>query len=652
MPKQLKAHKFKEEVEDYINKIIYDFEYLPSKNSKLIDDNTFEQVVDLLEFKHTERDYEWMSEIMDSELFAIINTDASGWASQYFQSRDFVEVKLEGNSEKDEKKCIAAKKCLNSTLNNRGIYHYHKYIRARLINNIRSQIYALCWWEKKKKPVVTGFNEEYIGEGTEESPVEIQRTPIYEDNVTLDRFNYEPIDPRNIFTDNKYCYSIQDKDYIIIRSEVSYEELKSQEEDKGYFNLHLIKESVKSKTQTDTARETYEKDVNRGYHDKKVITLYDKLMRFGKLWCMVKTRDGDGYPVEVVPGYDKSGEVLNDAELVECIIEQVIVGSIRVLIRFQPNPYKDSLGNTYRPVIRGLCYIHPTKDTGLGDGKLLKENQITINDGLNMAADRAKLATLPTLIGKRSSMEDNSSLYFAPEHIMQVENPREDLKELKISDNITGIMSIVQVAKDSGQKATAVYPTTMGSVPYQASTTATAVAGAEQRTNLRSNYKSLTFEYTYLLDFYWTILQMTYQFAEDKTAFQMMGKDAQWFDPDQDYSYSPVSSNIELEYNKYRKIQNYDQHIGRLVGLVQSVPQVIPIIAHMIRRTLELQGDEYVTVAKMIENFSGATPQQEGGENPTPQQIPNMNTVETSNQYGYPTSPTQEGLRLLGGGMR
>jgi hypothetical protein len=650
MPKTLKKHKFNEDVERIVMGIVHGEEYLKSKSAKGSDTINFESIIDLMECVRSEKDYSWLSDFFDPELFSIISTDASGWASQYFQTRDFVEVKLEGLTERDVKKCSAAKKCLNGTLNNRGIYHYHKYMRARLINALAGQVYALCWWDKKILPQLIGYSEEYRGDGTEESPMEIVKVPQYGEKVIVDRFNYEPLDPRNVYTDNKYCYSVQEKDYVIIRSETSYEELKADEKPKDYFNLHVVKELYRPDVQTETARETYEQNEESKKGKNAIIQNFDKFIRFGKMWCIVKEREQDGYPSKVIPGYDKDGIPLQEAELFECIIEWVSVRNAQVLIRFQPNPYRDTNGVPYRPVLRGWCYIHPTKDVGLSDGKVLKEINIMINDSINMGMDRVKLATLPTLVGKRSSLEDNTTIFFAPEHIMEVENPREDLQELKMSDDITGVMNLAQYGKLSAQKATAIFPTTMGDVPAQSSTTATAVAGAENRTNIRANYKSLTFEYTYLLDFYWMILQMTHQFAEDETALKLMGADSQQFDPDQEYSYSPVSSNIEMEYNKNKKIANYDQHIGRLAGLAETIPQVLPIIAHMIRRTLELQGDEYQTISKMIEGLATAKPQVEGEGGGMPkQQIPNMNTPESSNQYGMPVTPQEEDGRL--GGM-
>lgn len=652
MPKKTK-HKFDEDSENALINFIVNQEYQTSKSARQAEIADFESLIQMLEGVRAEKNYSWMSDVDLGYLAGKILVDASNWANQYFQSRDFVDVKLEGNEENDVKKCSAAKKCINQTLNNRRIYHYHKYIRGRTINSLFGQIYGVCWWEKKTKPYIKEyqFKEETLDLDvfgmpiTSEDQVPAVRrtpTPIYDEEIILDQFNYDVVDPRNVFMDSTYQYSVQDKPWLIFRFENTYEQLKTDEDKYEYFNLDFVKELIKSQSKTETAKETYLKDEQDREPTKPVSKKVDRLLRFGKAWAIVKERDENGYPKIISPAYHKNGDIPEKAELVNAIIELVIVGGNKILIRFQPNPFRDSRGNNYYPVIRGWCYIHPTKDIGLSDGKYLKEIEIAINDHFNMGSDRVKLATLPTLKGKKYALEDNDTIYFEPEHVMELEDPVTDLQEFKLSDNVSGTIEMIQMLEGTGDRTTAIFPSTTGELPRKASTTATAIAGSEQRQNSRANYKSLTFEYTFLLDFYWVILQMTHQFASEKTAWKMMGDDAPYFDPDPDYSYTPVTSNIETEFNKYRKIQLYDQTIGRLSGLAKVVPEIIPIIAHIIRRQLELQGDEYQTIAKMLENFSKAKPRPEGS---TPNQPEDIKETPTSNQMGQPMSPAEEGTR-------
>jgi hypothetical protein len=643
-------HKFDENVENLLCKDLVDGEYSVGKRAKDADLLDFDAMIDMLECKRNEKDYEWMSDIFIPEFPSLILTDASGWANQYFKTRDFVEVKLEGNEPDDNKKCIAAKRTLNQTLNRRKLHHYIKYIRGRLINTLHSEVYALCWWEKKVNPKIIGYRDkaEELGvdiegnEITSEDQIPATYTvqePVMGKEIVFDHFNYDILHPANVVTDNKYCYSVQDKDWIYIRSETNYESLKAQEKSKGYFNLDLVKE-LQYPPETEESKETYNKDEGKPTSDKVVIKYFDRLMRFGKSWANIKSRTEDDYPLEITPGYDKDGEILEKAELVDTIMEFVVSGSSKILIRFQPNPYRDTKGESYKPIARGLCYIHPTKDSGLSDGKNIRELQVAINDNFNMGQDRVKLATLPTLKGKRLAIEDNSTIYFEPQHVMQLDNP-DDLVEFKLSDNIEGSLKMQGMLASKGQQVMAIYPTTMGQLPEMASTTATAVAGAETRGNARENYKSLTHEYTFQLDQYWIILQMTYQFAEVETAMKMMGDVAQYYDPDADYAYSPVSSNIETQYNKHRKLQIIDQFIGRLVQFPN--PNTTKLLNYLLSLSFEAFDKEFPEYKKYLLD-ERVSPQPEvgagGGE-----QMGKLSAVPTTNQTGTPQSSQEQMTR-------
>jgi hypothetical protein len=295
------------------------------------------------------------------------------------------------------------------------------------------------------------------------------------------------------------------------------------------------------------------------------------------------------------------------------------------------------------PLARGWCYIHPTKDKGLSDGQFIRPLANAVNDIFNMAVDRTKLATLPTMKGRKYSLEDNSTIYFEPEHVMELESP-DDIEEFKLDDNPEGAMNMIAYLTGKQQQISSIYPTTMGQMPARVET-ATAVSGAAQMSNLRANYKSLTFEYTYFADFYWIMNQMTYQFMLADTAKVVMGEDAQFFDANADYVYVPVSSNIEQEFNKYKKIQNNDQMIGRLVGLAKVFPQVIEAIALILKDTLELGGKEYGEVKGIIERLSQSKPQLEGGNGST--QPADMQGMATSNQGGMPMSTGEMGAREM-----
>ena len=660
-----KNHKFNPDVESKVTDLVYR-EYETAKGNQGLDNSDFEAVVDLLECNRNEKNYEWNSDVFYPEYAAELNTEMSEAANQYFPSRDFVDVYLESDDPEGMQKCKASKKLLNKTLNARYLRYYLKYMRAKVINTTARSVVAVAWWEKEIKSVQVGTNRIPFALDVDEQGQKITDTetqipaigyreePVMGKQIVKDRFNFDVIDPRNVFYDNKYTYTLQDKAWITFRSETNYGDLKDEAEMCGYINLDLVKDKVegnKTLPETETSKDTYNKDAGQQKIDKPVVKDFDKLTRFGKVWAIVK-EDFNGIPVKIEPGVDEQGNVKKDAVLVESITEVAIfdAGSNRILIRFQPNCFIDSKNHHYRPVFRGLNYIHPTKDVGMSDGMYARELQVALNDGLNMGIDRARLATMPTMLVQEYDYEDNDQIYFEPEHKIPVKDVDKSLKWMDLKDDSRGMMALSQLFISGMQKVTAKFPSSMGEIPGQASTTATAIAGSESRTNLRANYKSLTFEYTFLCELYWMILNMTKQLAEEETIQNILGPElAKFLDPDCDYQYQPVSSNIETQYNKMKKIQSLDQTIGRLSGLVKILPQVVPVIAYCIQMQLELHGEEFQSIEKMLGKLSQSKPIAE--ETGAPVTQPKDGSIATSNQNQIPMGGMEEDARGMGRGM-
>lgn len=646
MPRKKKdANKFGDLVEKEVTRRLYD-EYTVAERNQAADSAEFESIIDILECKRTEKDYDWLSDVFIPEYPSIHLTEASQWANQYFPTRDFVDTYLDGSTEENVEKAKVAKKFINSMLNVKNLYHYGKYMRARGINSTFGCCYAVCSWKQVLKEVETVVQkQQQAGVGYDGQPYMMQVPEAKVETVVVeDRFHYEVPDPRNVFTDSSYCYSIQEKEWIIIRSEMSYEQLKEMEKENGYFNLEILKKAKPEKI-TETARKLGD---DSGEPDETQLKYFDILERFGKSWAVVEEKDNDGYPLKIAPAYNDSGELKESAELVESIITMAFSGGLKTLIRFQPTPFKTSKNVPFRPIVRGLNYIHPTKDVGMSDAKYARELQVALNDTINLSNDRVKLATMPTLKVRRYALEDNDSIYFEPEHMMLVENP-DDITEFQIRDNMQGALAQAQMFINKMQQVESIYPTTMGDLPGRASTTATAIQGAESRTNLRANYKSLTFEYTFLTEFYWMMMQMGYQFMRPETATAMLGDTAQYFDPEADYHFQPVSSNIEIEYNKNQKVKNIDQMIGRLSGLVQFMPGIIFPILKMTQMQFELLGQEVQTIVpylvKVIE--MGMNPEGKNQTETPADQGPPM----TSNQAGVPVQGLEEQVRGGQGNM-
>jgi len=621
MAKPKTKHEFDESLETELAKRIIDGEYATSKINRQADNDDFQTYIDLLESERNEKDYDWMSDISIPEFPSHVLTQASIDVNQYFQTRDFVEVYIEDEGKKAIAAANATKELINRTLNQKHLYHYQKFVRSRLINNLNGYVYAEAWWEKETKNEIIGkrakivnldvdvYGNKITDENIQSPAREVISEDIYGDVPVVDRFNYNILDPRNVFTDNRYAYSLQQKDWIIIRSEKSFMQLKAEADEEGYFNLHLL-ENVQGTPDTQTSKETDNKDENQNRKDYAGQEYFDKLKRYGKHWVIIKERDENEYPTKVIPGIDSFGNIKSGAEFIEMVMVFALNSGHKTLIAFHPTPYISADGVPFKPVLRGLCYIHPTKDNGMGDAKYAKELQIGIDDTFNISQDRVMLATLPTLKGKRSVTEDNNSIYFEPQHTIELEDPEGDLQEFKISDDIGGALNQISVLTSKMQQVTSIFPTTMGDLPAMSSTTATAVAGADQRTNIRSNYKSLTYEFTFLTDLYWMVQQMTWAFSMPQTAIKLMGDKVYDFSPSLNYTYKPLSQSIETEQSKTAKIKNLNQALSYIQNIQH--PDVVKMINYLIYQILKLVGDEPANFADIFLN-PNIPIQQEGG---------------------------------------
>ena len=262
------ARPKKTEIEDVLLEIL-NAEYIDAKRNNNAPTADYDAMLDMLDSIRTEKDYDWQSDVFIPEVPSIILTECSTWTQQYFISRDFVEVYLEKGGDKEELACKAVKKLVNATLNNKNIYHFEKYIRARLINILASCVYLVCRWEQKAIKVKVGTNRipeevrdsenQLVLDEYGKSAITYREEDVFEDKVLWDRFNYDVLDPANVFTGTKYSYSAQDADFIDIREEVTYEDLKDKEKENGYINLDKVKK-LTPPVKTDTSRESYDKD--------------------------------------------------------------------------------------------------------------------------------------------------------------------------------------------------------------------------------------------------------------------------------------------------------------------------------------------------------------------------------------------------------
>ena len=614
-------------------------------NNEYISD-VYEKGLSSIDGYTTSEKYSWQSDVNIPEFFSSYITEASIVATQYFQTRDFVEVYLEGDKPEDKKKCDAVKTLINKMLNRKDLYYFQKLMRATSIRQLAGVVYMLCWWEQDIITTQDIEQEEQIIPASDTEPPRIVSIPktVTKEHIIKDCFNCDVIDPRNVFVSPEYAYSIQEKRYVIIRHEKSYDDLVRDKERCNYFNLDKVK-ALKPSAETETARESYNKDT-RYVFPEVTYPLYDVYERYGKFWSVVHERDRHGIPVRISPGIDHQGNPLDNAELIETIITFVKSGSTYILIRFDPQRYVTSKNIPYRPIVRGVYYIHPTRSEGTTDTDFSINLQKAINDTINISNDRVMLATFPAFKMRKYGDIDPSELVISPNKPILLEDPVNDLQELKISDNVVGALSQSAMLINELQQLRAIFPTTMGNIgSIKASTTATAVAGAEQRTDMRMAYKSLSFEYTFNCELYWMILQMAYQFMRQETAEEILGNLIVYFDPDADYTYKPVTSAIELEYSKKTKIQNYTN----LLQIVSSLkhPQAVSIVNYILLEILKLMGGEY----SVIQSIFSQQPQQAqppSSEPLTTGHTPKPQTPSSTNQYGMEMTEVETGVREMG----
>jgi len=610
---------------------IYDNELLIAESNQDYSDNNFESYLGLLDNVRDEKEYDWQSDIRIPEFVSHFLSQSAIDVGQYFGTRDFVEVMINDKSDQAKASAEAAKELINRTLNKRSLYHYQKFVRGKGTCNLAGKVYLKCWWEQELEEQQTGTTLEAVELDTDvngrplkfewqEPATTTREVPLIEEVAVRDCFNYDVWDQRNVFTSDEHVYSLQDKEWIIFRSETTLSELESTQESNEYFNLDVLDSAAQT---TDTKEESYQKNDIKENHSKAE-RAYDLLERYGKYWVIEEKG-------KVKPGIDENGEVLETATYEEVIIT-IVKGTTKTLIGFKKTHFIDANGLPFRPCIRGTCYIHPTNDEGMGDGQNVRELQTAIDDTFNVSQDRVMMATMPLLKGARQSIEDNSSIYIKPGHLMEL-NDVGDVQEFKITDNIMGALNQLKFLEDKGRQVDSSNETTTGGVPSIASTTATAVSAATASSNTRINYKSLSYEYTCLLDLYWMIQQMTYRFATDKTGFELIGDKLMDFNPSLEYYYTPLSQSIETEASKSVKRKEWTMLLQTIVQIQH--PDAVKMINFILKEIVKLMGDEYENVMPFDEN----TPAQTGGQQGKVAGDP------TSNQYGMAQSPEEMAVR-------
>jgi hypothetical protein len=512
-------------------------------------------------------------------------------AGLYFKTHDFVEVYVGNDDEMSIRSAKVNKDLINNTLNRRDLWFYQKYMRAVNMKNICGVTYFRCWWEQETTEEKVGTEQvpERVGSDPEGNSVErMVEQDVMQEVVLKDHFNFDVIDPRDVFTDPSYTYSLQEKKWIILRFNATIDELETNADTMEYFNLDKLKE-VRTPPK---AGAKGDKTTHHGLDNKidaptTPLKNWTILQRLGKHWVIVKERDEAGNVIDAKCGVDTNGKKKKGAELHEMVITFAVNDYNRVLIGYNPSRCIDARGNPYRPITRALCYIHPAKDDGMGDGKCLKELQVGINDTLNMENDRTKLHTIPIMQGNQHDITDNESLEWKPGAFWQTESGNV-LQEVQVGGDVNGALNQIVMYKNAMQQASGISAETQSKLAAP-TTTATATANQAQRSDTRSNYRTLTMENTGLSDLYWFITQMAAQYMKEQTAYEVLGEDIQFFNPYIDFTYKPLSASLNDDASRQAKVQNWIS----ILGYIANDPERRAAVDYILGEVASLMGKEY-----------------------------------------------------------
>ncbi len=581
---------------------------------------------------------EWMADTYLPEFFTEMTVQSGLEAAQEFRRRDYVEIYHESKEDKHRLAGEAKKELINRVLNQRHLHYFQKRMRASGLKNMSGNVYFRCKWERKtiKKMSIEPQAipiENPIEGGQQEAIVDVE---VETDQVIFDRFNLEVLDPRNVFVSPEITYSLSDKKRVTVQYDTDIKEMTDKEELMGYFNLDKVKKALENTEASPT-------DVVEGDETKDEPSVYQwtalKPIKAIEVhldeWVLVG-KNG----IEIKPGIDNQGNHVEKAVLMKIIKAIVDIGDKKILVRYQRYPFRDPFGIPYNPIVLGKCYIHPTDDMGVGDGKASYSLEKARNGIFNMGIDRVALATLPSLkAGTNSAQEFRKTWRFEPRAIFETYDPN-DLQEFKLSDDISGVGDIMGILTSAQQASNASFPTAQGGLPL-ASTSATATAASESRTDARSFYKGLTYNNTALMEIYDRIGWMYWQFALPETAEKRMGDKIFDFNPFLDHTFKTVTESLETDSSRQAKIAILDNMFVQSSQIQNK--NTLKQLNYIFTKKAKLLGDEYEDVNDVLfdeeEEFvaSGA----QGS-------LPAQGGVGTTNQTGQQINPIEAGARVSG----
>lgn len=627
----------KEEIEKIENVILVntEAEFDIDVRNKRRENEEFERNQAMYDLVPDQPEEQWMANTVIPEFWTEVTVQTGLEMKQEFTRRDFVEIYHESKDDKHRLAGEARKELYNRVLNKRHLHYFQKRAKASGLKNIHGNVYGRAKWERKTI-ATTKMEREIIPlpnpipGGQQEVVVEMEVPG--EDQVIFDRFNLDILDPRNVFESPESAFTMTDKQRVSVQFNTNIGEMRDDEELMGYFNLDKVEEALKGmeggKTDVETGTEQDDKP------DEYVFTALKTFKGVEIHLDAWVISDGEG----IKPGIDIKGIPLKNAVLEKIIKAFVVVNEKKILVRYQRYPFRTPIGDPYNPIFKGKCYIHPIKDDGIGDGKASYSLEMARNGMFNLGQNRVLIATLPALkAGTNSAQEFRKTWNFEPNAIFEAFDIN-DIGEFKISDDITGVGNIINILDTSQRASSASFPTVGGDLPL-ASQTASASVISENRSDTRSFYKGMTFNFTFNEELYDRIGWMYWQFALPETAEKDIGKDKIFdYNPFLDHTYKTVTASLETESSTAAKIAILDNMFLQN----QQIPNknTLRLLNAINIRKWELLGDEYEALADMLfdeeEEFvpsggQGSLPAPAGGG--------------ASNQTGTPISPQEAGAR-------
>jgi hypothetical protein len=587
------------ETQDALLTFITDELTVAIRNNKRLEDE-FKEYYNMIHGIREKRQNDWESDIYLPEFLSRLLTQIGNFCAQYFSSTDYVDTSLESDDPKDVAEARASKRLLNTILNDKYTYYYHKIVRTIMYvftcghgiikGGYDQQIDQVISHHEQKSEFMSddlgGFLAEdgtpYLDPTIQKPAIMAIQTPVYKDDVKRDFPTFDVYPVQNVYMSPEYSYSLNDKKYVIFETEQSLEELKDDADRLGYFNLDLLEDKD---PEGKLGEKTYNQDGKLDEPDKQVEKMFVLEERWGKFWVV----DKEG---EAKPGMDKNGEFKENAELEECIITVVKDRSKdepHTIIRFQKSPH------TRRPMARFLCYVDMVNDNGFGDGEINRELQKAINDNYNLMNYRSKLAITPAFKGKRfSGIAEH--IRITPEKTIMLENI-DDLQEFKIEDNIQGGVIHQNLLSSRMDYIMATSPQTMGQAGERAET-ATVGSIVNQRANVRIGMKSMNLEFIGFTEFYDMLLTLCNDFMLPKTLEDLIGDDAKSYNPKRKDKFRPVSQALETDESKQFKIKAW-QGIMQMAGSVPN-PKTPQVLNYALGQILELMGGSFSHFKKFM----------------------------------------------------